>query len=275
MWISKKAGQKNRQVGYRRVDPSVRHRKKIRKRILWTVASLFLYIVTIAYIDRIVFLFEPEISTTSEFSAQLDALNPSPLILNAFKLGHGLTQLRYAETDDHQYIKWRNRTISHLIALGINTSVIHEAIADSILTLDETIVLRDQIQKKINKLHGVKAASTFVVGVELIPVTRAFELYLEDGEYRSRLAKSNVSLLQLGSLLNANLDEAVFPDNLKIDLIAAYTKTYPRDATQVKLGQIMRFREEILNYFYGDQGGIRSSELLALSLVMPAGKKAL
>ena len=75
MWISKKAGQKNRQVGYRRVDPSVRHGKKIRKRILWTVASLFLYIVTIAYIDRMIFLFEPEISTTSEFSAQLDALN--------------------------------------------------------------------------------------------------------------------------------------------------------------------------------------------------------
>jgi len=146
MWISKKAGQKNRQVGYRRVDPSVRRRKKIRKRILWTVASLFLYIVTIAYIDRIVFLFEPEISTTSESLAQLDDFNPSPLILNAFKLGHGLTQLRYAETDDHQYIKWRNRTIAHLVALGINTSIIHEAIADCILTLDETIVLRDQIR---------------------------------------------------------------------------------------------------------------------------------
>ena len=116
--------------------------------------------------------------------------------------------MRYAETNNHQYIKWRNRTIVHLVALGIDISVIHEAIDDCKLTLDETIVLRDQIRKKIKKLHGVKAASTFVLGVELIPVTRAFELYLKDSEYRNKLSKSNVSILQLSSSLNANLDEA-------------------------------------------------------------------
>ena len=269
MLISKKAWLKNRQVGYRRKDsdPSVRRRKKIRKRILWAVAGLVLYIVTIGYIDRIIFLFEPEISTTSAFSAQLDASNPSPLILSAFKLGHGLTQLQYAETDDHQYMKWRNRTIVHLVALGLDISVIHEAIDDCNLTLDETIVLRDQIREKMKKLHGVKAASTFVVGVELIPVTQAFESYLKDSDYRNKLAKSNVSILQFGSSLNSNLDEAVFPDDLKIDLVAAYSKTYPKDAAQVKLDQIKRFREEILNFFYGDKGDISSSEMLASSSV--------
>jgi len=185
------------------------------------------------------------------------------LISNAFKLGRGLTQMRYAETNDHQYIKWRNRTIVHLVALGIDNSVIHAAIDDCKLTLDETIVLRDQIREKIKKLHGVEAASTFVLGVELIPVTRAFELYLRDSEYRNILVKNNVSILQLASLLNANLDEAVFPDDLKIDLVAAYSRTYPKDATQIKLDQIKRFREEILNYFYGDKREISSSKMLA------------
>ena len=252
---------------YRRLDPFLYRRKQIKRFLIATVAGLVFYTVVIANIDRIVCLFEPEIVTTSAVSAQLNASNPTPLISNAFKLGHGLTQIRYAETNDHQYIKWRNRTIVHLVALGIDISIIHEAIDDCKLTLDETIVLRDQIREKLKKLHGIKAASTFVVGVELIPVTRAFELYLKDSEYRNILAKSNMSILQFGSLLNANLDEAVFPDDLKIDLVAAYTKTYPKDATQVKLDRIKRFREEILNYFYGHKEDISSSELSAISSV--------
>lgn len=266
-WIFNKARLKNHQTGYRRLDPdpSVLRRKKIRKRILWAAAGLVFYIVTIASSGRIIFLFEPEISTTHAFSTQLSAFTPGPSIFNAYKLGHGLTQLRYAETDAHQYIKWRNRTVAQLVALGIDVSVIQEAIDDSILTLDETIVLRDQLQAKLKKLHGAKVASAFVVGVELIPATRAFELYLKDNGYRNLLAKSNVSILQLGSLLNANLDAALFPKNLKIDLVAAYAKTYPEDTTQSKLGQIMRFRGEILNYFYGDEEDIRSGELFASS----------
>ena len=78
-----------------------------------------------------------------------------------------------------------------------------------------------------------------------------------------------MSILQFGSLLNANLDEAVFPDDLKIDLVTIYSETYPKEATQVKLDRIKRFREEILNYFYfyEDKGDISSSELLALSSV--------
>ena len=252
---------------YRRLDPFLYRRKQIKRFLIATVAGLVFYTVVIANIDRIVCLFEPEIVTTSAVSAQLNASNPTPLISNAFKLGHGLTQIRYAETNDHQYIKWRNRTIVHLVALGIDISIIHEAIDDCKLTLDETIVLRDQIREKLKKLHGIKAASTFVVGVELIPVTRAFEFYLKDSEYRNILAKSNMSILQFGSLLNANLDEAVFPDDLKIDLVAAYTMTYPKDATQVKLDRIKRFREEILNYFYGHKEDISSSELSAISSV--------
>jgi hypothetical protein len=74
---------------------------------------------------------------------------------------------------------------------------------------------------------------------------------------------NNVAILQLASLLNANLDEAVFPDDLKIDLVAAYSRTYPKDATQIKLDQIKRFREEILKYFYGDKREISSSKMLA------------
>ena len=76
-----------------------------------------------------------------------------------------------------------------------------------------------------------------------------------------------MSILQLSSSLNANLDEAVLPGDLKIDLVTAYTQTYPEDATQVKLDQIKRFREEILNYFYRHKGDISSSELMALSSV--------
>ena len=255
-------------MGYQRrdPDPAVVRRKKIRNRILWAAAGVVLYLCTITFIDKITFLCEPEISANSAFSAQSDAFSPSPLILNAFKLGHGLTQLRYAESNDHQYIKWRNRTIAHLVALGINVSVIHEAIDDSILTLDEAIILRDQIHVKIKDLHGATAASTFIVGAELIPATRAFKLYLNDGKYRNKLDGINVSILQLGSLLNANLDEAALPSDLKKDLIAAYTKTYPKDAVQVKLIQITRFREEILHYFFGDEGDIRSGEFLASSI---------
>jgi len=267
MGVSNNEGHKHSRLVYRRIDPFLHRRKKIRKFVLVTVVALALYTVLIASIDRIISLFEPEIVTTSAVSAQLDPSNPSQLISNAFKLGHELTQMRYAETNDHQYIKWRNRTIVHLVALGIDISVIHEAIDDCKLTLDETIVLRDQIREKIKKLHGVEAASTFVLGVELIPVTRAFELYLKDSEYRNKLSKSNVSILQLSSSLNANLDEAVFPDDLKIDLVTAYTQTYPEDATQVKLDQIKRFREEILNYFYRHKEDISSSEFMALSSV--------
>jgi hypothetical protein len=267
MGVSNNEGHKHRRLIYRRIDPFLHRRKKIRKFVLVTVVALALYTVLIASIDRIISLFEPEIVTTSAVSAQLDPSNPSQLISNAFKLGHELTQMRYAETNDHQYIKWRNRTIVHLVALGIDVSVIHDAIDDCKLTLDETIVLRDQIREKIKKLHGVEAASTFVLGVELIPVTRAFELYLKDSEYRNKLSKSNVSILQLSSSLNANLDEAVFPDDLKIDLVTAYTQTYPEDATQVKLDQIKRFREEILNYFYRHKEDISSSEFMALSSV--------
>ena len=267
MGVSNNAEHKHRRLVYRRIDPFLQRRKKIRRFLVATVVALTFYTVLIASIDRIVCLFEPEIVTPSAVSAQLGASNPTPLISNAFKLGHELTQMRYAETNDHQYIKWRNQTIVHLVALGIDISVIHEAIDDCKLTLDETIVLRDQIQEKIKKLHGLKAAATFVVGVELIPVTRAFESYLTDNEYRNIFAKSNMSILQFSSLLNANLDEAVFPDDLKIDLVTAYSKTYPKDATQVKHERIKRFREEILNYFYGHKGDISSSELLALSSV--------
>ncbi len=124
-------------------------RKKTNKGfIVLTVAGLAFFTVFIG-IDRIVYLFEPEIVTTSTASAQLDSSKPTQLISNAFKLGHGLTQMRYAETNDHQYIKWKNRMIVHLVALGIDISVIHEAIDDCKLTLDETIVLRDQIREKI------------------------------------------------------------------------------------------------------------------------------
>ena len=251
----------------RRLGSVVFRRKKNRGFIVATFAGLVFFTVLFARFERIVYLFEPELVTTSTVPAQLDPSKSTPLISNAFKLGHGLTQMRYAETNDHQYIKWKNQTIVHLVALGIDTSVLHVAIDDGNLTLDETIELRDQIQEKIKKLHGEKAASTFVVGVELIPVTRAFESYLKDSEYSNKLAKSNVSILQFGSLLNANLDEAVFPDDLKIDLVTTYSETYPKEATQVKLDRIKRFREEILNYFYGDKGDISSSELLALSSV--------
>ncbi len=263
MGISNNAGDKHRRLVYRRLDPFLYRRKQIKRFLIATVAGLVFYTVLIASIDRIVCLFEPGIITTSVVSAQLNASKPTQLISNAFKLGHGLTQIRYAETNDHQYIKWKNKTIVHLVALGIDISIIHEAIDDCKLTLDETIVLRDQIREKMKKLHGVKAASTFVVGVELIPVTQAFESYLKDSDYRNKLAKSNVSILQFGSSLNSNLDEAVFPDDLKIDLVAAYTMTYPKDATQVKLDQIKRFREEILNYFYGNKRQISSSKMLA------------
>ncbi len=247
----------------RRHGSSLYRRKKIKRLVVATVLGLAFYTVFIASIDKIVYLFEPEIVTTSAVSAQLNASKPTQLISNAFKLGHGLTQIRYAETNDHQYIKWKNQTIVRLVALGIDISIIHEAIDDCKLTLDETIVLRDQIREKMKKLHGVKAASTFVVGVELLPVTQAFELYFRDSEYRNILVKNNVSILQLASLLNANLDEAVFPDDLKIDLVAAYSRTYPKDATRIKLDQIKRFREEILNYFYGNKREISSSKMLA------------
>ena len=267
MGISKNAGNKHRRSTSRRKDPFLYRRKKIKRLVVATVAGLVFYTVLIASIDRIVYLFEPGIITASAVSAQLNSSKPTQLISNAFKLGHGLTQMRYAETTDHQYIKWKNQTIVHLVALGIDTSVLHVAIDDGKLTLDETIVLRDQIRAIIEKLHGEKAASTFAVGVELIPVTQAFESYLKDSDYRNKLAKSNVSILQFGSLLNSNLDEAVFPDDLKIDLITVYSKTYPKDATEVKLDQIKRFREEILNYFYGDKGDISSSEILAFSSV--------
>ena len=263
MGVSNNVLNKHRRSTSRRIDPAVRRRKKIRKFVLATVAGLVFYAIVIANIGKIACLFEPGIVATSTVHAQSNSSNPTPLISNAFKLGHELTQMRYAETNDHQYIKWRNRTIVHLVALGINNSVIHAAIDDCKLTLDETIVLRDQIREKIKKLHGVEAASTFVLGVELIPVTRAFELYLRDSEYRNILVKNNVSILQLASFLNANLDEAVFPDDLKIDLVAAYSRTYPKDATQIKLDQIKRFREEILNYFYGDKGEVSSSKMLA------------
>jgi len=243
----------------RRHGSSLYRKKKIKRLVVATVLGLAFYTVFIASIDKIVYLFEPELIKTSTVHAQLDASKPTQLISNAFKLGHGLTQIRYAETNDHQYIKWKNQTIVHLVALGLDVSIIHEAIDDCKLTLDETIVLRDQIREKMKKLHGVKAASTFVVGVELIPVTRAFELYLKNSEYRNILAKSNMSILQFCSSLNANIDAAVFPDDLKIDLVAAY----PKDATQIKLDQIKRFREEILNYFYGDKREISSSKMLA------------
>ena len=251
----------------RRHGSSLYRKKKIKRLVVATVLGLAFYTVFIASIDKIVYLFEPELVKTSTVHAQLDASKPTQLISNAFKLGHGLTQIRYAETNDHQYIKWKNQTIVHLVALGIDTSVLDVAIDDGKLTLDETIVLRDQVREKMKNLYGVKAASTFIVGVELIPVTRAFESYLKDSEYGNKLAKNNVSILQFGSLLNANLDEAVFPDDLKIDLVIAYSKTYPKDATQIKLDRIKRFREEILNYFYGHKGDISSSELLALSSV--------
>jgi hypothetical protein len=275
MGVSNNAKHKHRRLAYRRIDPFLLRRKKIRRLVLATVAGLALYTVVIANIGRIACLFVPEIVTPRAVSAQSGASNPTPLISNAFKLGHGFTQMRYAETNDHHYIKWRNRTIVHLAALGIDRSVIQEAIDDGKLTLEETIVLRDQIREKMKKLHGVKTASTFVMGVELIPVTRAFELYLKDSEYRNTLVKSNVSILQLGSSLQANLDEAVFPSDLKIDLVTAHSQTTPKDATQVKLDRIKRFREEILKYYYGDKGDISSSEWLALSSVRWSKPQAL
>ena len=167
MGVSNNTGDKHRLSISRRQGSFVYRRKKNRGFVVATVAGLAFFAVFIASIDRIVYLFEPEIVTTSTVSAQLDSSKPTQLISNAFKLGHGLTQIRYAETNDHQYIKWKNQTIVRLVALGIDISIIHEAIDDCKLTLDETIVLRDQIREKMKKLHGVKAASTFVVGVEL------------------------------------------------------------------------------------------------------------
>ena len=266
IWNFNKAWQKNHQTVYRRIDPSVRRRQKIRKRVLWAVAGLLFYIFAIVFIDRIVFLFGPDISATSVFSAQLDGSNPTPLISNAFKLGNGLTQLRYAATNELNRIKWRNRAVVHLAALGIDYSVIQEAIDDSILTLDEMMILRDRIREKMVRLHGTKVASTFVAGVELIPVTRAFELYLRDSEYRDNLAKSDVSIFQLGSLLNSNLKEAVLPNDLKINLVTAYTQTHAKETSPEELiDQIKRFREGILNYFYRNKDDISSAELLSAS----------
>ena len=249
----------------RRQGSFVIRRKKNRGFIVATFASLAFFSVLIAKIDRIIDWLDPYPVRTSSVYAQLDPSKPTPSISNAFKLGHGLTQMRYAETNDLQYIKWKNQTIAYLVALGINTSVLYEVIDDGKLGLDETIVLRDKIRKIIEKLHGEKAASTFVIGVELIPVTGAVESYLVDSEYRNKLAKSKVSIHQFCSIFNTNLDKAVFPDSLKMDLVAAYSETYPRDDIQIKLDRIKRFREEILNYFYADEKEISGSEMVALS----------
>ena len=251
MWHNKKVWQKNRQAGYQRPDkdPSVLRRRKIRKFIAGAIIVLVFYAIIIVKIDRVVCFFEPGINTTSAISAQVNPPKPTPLVSNAFQLGHGLTQMQYAKTDDLEYNKWKNKVVVHLAALGLDFFILHPAMEDCKLTLNETSILCHQIREKMKKLHGIKAASTFVVGVELIPVTQAFEAYLIDNDFKSQLAKSNVSILQLGSLLNSNIDEADFPKNFKINLITEFTRAYQRDDTRIKLYRITRFREKILNYF--------------------------
>ena len=249
----------------RRLGSVVFRRKKKRGRNIATIAGLVFFIVLIARIDKIIGWFEPGFAARSTAPIQLDASGSNPLITNAFKLGHGLTQLQYSETDDLQYIKWRNRTITHLVALGIKISIIHKAIDDGKLSPDETAVLRDQIHEKILNRHGKKAASTFLVGAELFPVTQAIESYIKDEGYREKLAKSNVSIHQFGSLLNTNLDQAEFPNNLKIDLASTSSEPNAQDSKQSKLDRVKKFREDVINYFYDDKGNLSSSEMLALS----------
>ena len=107
MEVSNNAVDKHR-VSIPRMRRSFHYRRRKTKGfIVLTVAGLAFFTVFIASIDRIVYLFEPEIVTTSAVSAQLDSSKPTQLISNAFKLGHGLTQMRYAETNDHKYIKWK------------------------------------------------------------------------------------------------------------------------------------------------------------------------
>lgn len=179
---------------------------------------------------------------------------PSPaekrVILNAFRAGYELSQLREVLASKEAFGLWKNRAAAHLEGLGVASEILRDVAANQEFTPVSAILLRDQVRSKIEALHGEKAASTFVIGADLVPTTRAFEQYLTDGEYRQALAASNVSIFEFGTSINANISDAVFPDELKKAWIKVYVGTYAGDGTPEQLERIRVFRRSIVDHFY-------------------------
>lgn len=224
--------------------------KKAKMIIVILIATLAIIAGVITNVSTIISFFNIKPKTRASNSAPIDSSTPTLLISNAFKAGYSITQMQDAATSEQLFIIWKNRTEAHLEGLDIDPAIMQDATHDSELTPNETILLRDQIYSKIEARHGVGPASTFVLGADLVPTTRAFESYLTDREYRQRLAESNVSILQLGFSINSNINEAVFPDKLKQNWVSIYFKTYVGDGTPEQLERIKTFRESILDYFY-------------------------
>jgi len=148
-------------------------------------------------------------------SAVVKPSGPSLLMSNAFKSGHSLSKLYDAGASNQEFQLWKNRTEAHLEGLGIEPVILGKSMDDEEFSRDEFVLLRDQLRAKIEAQHGINAAATFVIGADIVNATQTFESYLTDADFRKALAKNNVSILEFGFSINSNINEAVFPKELK------------------------------------------------------------
>lgn len=174
------------------------------------------------------------------------------LLINAFKAGYTISQMLVQPGDGNNFTIIRHRAEAHLEGLAVEPSVLNEYVADNLLTKDEVVVLRDQIHSKVEAKYGDQVAATFIIGTDLIPMTDAFTSYLTDREFRLALQKANISVLALGISINSNINNAYFPQEIKKRWVHIYTSVLTGDGTPESLQNIKEFRDDIVDFFYGN-----------------------
>ena len=136
-----------------------------------------------------------------------------------------------------------------MIGLGVDPRLLRRMAEDGKLTPEEAALLRERLRAKIRSRHGAEASATFVIGAEIAPATEAFVSYLTHEKYRADLIKKGVSIVDFGVEINANIDEALLPEEIKEKWPSLYGAVI-RGLNKHKVIQAIKgFKGEILRYF--------------------------
>ena len=213
--------------------------------------------ITLSIIAMIILLWIPFIITqTSNFLKQTDpnlTLTDSEQLIekasNAFKAGYCLYKCYESETL-LEFTIWKNRTTIYLEAINIDPEFFLNKIEDSELSLDEKIVIQDQIATQTEIMHGENISSTFIIGADILFTTNAFTNYLSNEEFREELADNGDSIMEYGLSINSNIDDALFPKELKESWTSIYGAVFAGYAFQETFEEISTFQENIVDFFF-------------------------
>lgn len=185
---------------------------------------------------------------------QTDATKPErppPTMSNAFKVGYSLSHLIDPRDSSADVATWGNRAAAHLEGLGLEFGTFREIAEAGSLSRQDYADLVDQLKARIEATHGAAAASTFVVGTELLPVTDALVAHYSDAEYRAGFEGSSRHIGEILRNYNLHVYEAHLPKRVGGSWRALF-KGAVNTSSDSRFGveYALHYRDCIVAYYY-------------------------